>query len=84
MSLAVDLPLPSVAPLADDALAARLQHLLDHKTKPLGALGRLESLALRIGRILGTEAPVLRQPQMLVCAADHGLAARGVSAFQAM
>lgn len=81
MTLAVDLPLPAVAPLSDEALAARLQHLLDHKTKPLGALGRLESLALRIGRILGTEAPELRQPQMLVCAADHGLAARGVSAF---
>jgi len=78
---AVDLTLPEVPPLAEEALAVRLQHLLDHKTKPLGALGRLESLALRIGRILGTEAPVLQQPQMLVCAADHGLAARGVSAF---
>ncbi|GKS95483.1 nicotinate-nucleotide--dimethylbenzimidazole phosphoribosyltransferase [Acidovorax sp. SUPP2825] len=73
--------LPSVETLSDEAFAACLQHLLDHKAKPLGALGRLESLALRIGRILGTEAPELRQPQMLVCAADHGLAARGVSAF---
>jgi len=67
--------------IADDALAARLQHLLDHKTKPLGSLGRLEGLALRIGLILGNEAPTLQAPQMLVCAADHGLAARGVSAF---
>ncbi|MDA8520087.1 nicotinate-nucleotide--dimethylbenzimidazole phosphoribosyltransferase [Acidovorax sp. NCPPB 4044] len=73
--------LPEIAPLPDDGLAVRLQHRIDHKTKPLGALGRLESLAVRIGRILGTEAPELREPQMLVCAADHGIAARGVSAF---
>ena len=73
--------LPSVDDIADAALAARIQAALDDKTKPLGALGRIETLALRIGCILGTDAPVLVAPQMLVCAADHGLAARGVSAF---
>lgn len=62
-------------------MTARLQHVLDNKTKPLGSLGRLESLALRVGQILGSEAPQLQAPQMLVCAGDHGLAARGVSAF---
>jgi nicotinate-nucleotide--dimethylbenzimidazole phosphoribosyltransferase len=72
---------PTIPTLADPALAARLQHLLDHKTKPLGALGQLEALALRIGTIVGSTAPVLQQPHMLVCAADHGLAAQGVSAF---
>jgi len=73
--------LPSIDDLHDAALAARLQHAIDHKTKPLGALGRIEPLALRLGLILGTEAPVLQAPQMLVCAGDHGLAARGVSAY---
>ncbi|MBB1599150.1 nicotinate-nucleotide--dimethylbenzimidazole phosphoribosyltransferase [Variovorax sp. UMC13] len=73
--------LPEIPDLHDASLAARLQHLIDNKTKPLGALGKLEALALRIGAILGREAPVLAQPQMLVCAADHGLAARGVSAY---
>ena len=73
--------IPPIPDLHDAALTARLQHLLDHKTKPLGALGRIEPLALRIGQVLGSEAPQLEQPQMLVCAADHGLAARGVSAY---
>jgi nicotinate-nucleotide--dimethylbenzimidazole phosphoribosyltransferase len=62
-------------------LAQALQRQLDNKTKPLGSLGRIEALALRIGLILGSERPELRAPQMLVCAADHGLAARGVSAY---
>jgi nicotinate-nucleotide--dimethylbenzimidazole phosphoribosyltransferase len=73
--------IPDVRDIDDAALSARLQATLDNKTKPLGALGRIEALALRIGRILGTGAPVLAAPQMLVCAADHGLAARGVSAY---
>ena len=73
--------IPTIPDLHDAALSARLQHRIDHKTKPLGALGAIERLALRIGQILGSEAPQLEQPQMLVCAADHGLAARGVSAF---
>ncbi|GGH63986.1 nicotinate-nucleotide--dimethylbenzimidazole phosphoribosyltransferase [Comamonas phosphati] len=69
-------------PLLDDAdLAARVQHKLDFKTKPVGSLGQLEKLALRLACILGTEAPRLQAPQMLVFAADHGLAARGVSAY---
>lgn len=41
---------PEVADISDAALTARLQQRLDHKTKPQGALGRLEALALRIGK----------------------------------
>jgi nicotinate-nucleotide--dimethylbenzimidazole phosphoribosyltransferase len=71
----------NISDLQQPELAARLQHRLDNKTKPLGALGCLETLALRIGLILGSDVPALRDPQMLVCAADHGLAAHGVSAY---
>lgn len=53
-----------------------------HKTKPLGALGRLGALMRHRERILGSEAPVLPAPQILVCAADRGLKARRVSAFR--
>ncbi len=73
--------LPTIDDLDDAALSARLQHRLDGKTKPIGALGRLETLALRLGLVLGSEAPRLEQPQLVVFAADHGLAARGVSAY---
>jgi nicotinate-nucleotide--dimethylbenzimidazole phosphoribosyltransferase len=70
-----------IADIHDDALAARLQHRIDRKTKPLGALGRIESLALQIGLILGTDTPRLESPQLVVFAADHGIAAQGVSAY---
>lgn len=75
------LNLPAVADLRDEVLTRTLQHALDHKTKPLGSLGRLEALALRLGEVLGSEQPELQQPQMVVFAGDHGLAARGVSAY---
>jgi len=67
--------------LQNPALAAALQRRIDGKTKPLGALGQLEALMLRLGLILGSEQPRLVQPQLLVFAADHGLAAQGVSAY---
>ena len=73
--------LPTLADIHNPALCAALQHKLNNKTKPLGSLGRIEALAQQIGEILGTETPALCEPQMVVFAGDHGLTARGISAF---
>ena len=73
--------LPAIEPIANAALAARLQHKIDNKTKPLGALGQLESLALQLALIQRSETLEFKAPQMVVFAADHGVAAEGVSAF---
>ena len=73
--------LPDISSTFDAALAAELQHKIDHKTKPLGALGQLENLALQLGLIQRSQMLALHAPQMIVFAADHGVAAEGVSAF---
>jgi nicotinate-nucleotide--dimethylbenzimidazole phosphoribosyltransferase len=75
------LTLPPIDDLHDEGLTTRVQTALDQKTKPRGALGRLESLALKLAQIQGRDQPALEHPQMVVFAGDHGLAARGVSAF---
>ena len=62
-------------------LAYELQHKIDFKTKPLGALGFLEQLAHKIGMVQQTTSPKLIKPHMVVFAADHGIATAGVSAY---
>ena len=65
----------------DGALQPRFQSRIDRKTKPVGALGRLETLALQIALIQQPEEPAIRSPHMLVFAGDHGAARAGVSAY---
>lgn len=73
--------LPTIASTANPSLQASLRHQIDHKTKPLGALGQIEILALQLGLIQQSGRIELRQPQVVVFAADHGLADEGVSAY---
>jgi nicotinate-nucleotide--dimethylbenzimidazole phosphoribosyltransferase len=65
----------------DRALEKALWHKVDRKTKPPGALGRLEALAVQIGLIQQSLTPQLCQPQLLVFAGDHGAARAGISAY---
>jgi nicotinate-nucleotide--dimethylbenzimidazole phosphoribosyltransferase len=66
---------------ANEDLQKSVQHKIDFKTKPIGALGRLEELALQICVIQKTESPKLNSPHILIFAADHGIANEGVSAY---
>lgn len=58
-----------------------IQHAIDTKTKPLGALGVIETLAAQIARIQGTLTPRLDRCRLIIFAGDHGIAAEGVSAY---
>jgi nicotinate-nucleotide--dimethylbenzimidazole phosphoribosyltransferase len=68
---------PPVDVAAGDAARARQLQL----TKPPGSLGRLEDLACWFAARLGNPVPAQPQCEVFVFAADHGVAARGVSAF---
>ncbi len=72
--------LAAIAPV-DDALALPVQTHLDSLTKPRGSLGRLEALALQLACLSGSSQPSVSHPAVIVFAADHGIAAEGVSAF---
>ncbi|WP_189524764.1 nicotinate-nucleotide--dimethylbenzimidazole phosphoribosyltransferase [Methylophilus medardicus] len=70
-----------IEPTHNATLRAALIQQIDQKTKPIGALGRLEALALQLGLVQQTQQPSLQQPTMLVFAADHGIVAEGVSPY---
>lgn len=65
----------------NEAWLSRGQAHLDVLTKPLGSLGRLEELAARIVAIQETTSPSVDRKAVFIFAADHGVAAEGVSAY---
>jgi nicotinate-nucleotide--dimethylbenzimidazole phosphoribosyltransferase len=70
----------AVPPLDRD-LEPRLRQLIDSKAKPLGALGRIEEIALHIGLVTNSLKPDLGRAALVVFAGDHGVVAEGVTAY---
>lgn len=58
-------------------LKEQLLHKINTKTKPAGALGVLEQLALQAGLVQQTLSPTINKPHIVVFAGDHGIAAAG-------
>ena len=71
------------APAPDAAASAAAQERNGQLTKPPGALGRLEDLAIWYAGWRGNPRPTLERPQIIVFAGNHGVCAQGVSAFPA-
>ncbi|MDE6522134.1 MAG: nicotinate-nucleotide--dimethylbenzimidazole phosphoribosyltransferase [Muribaculaceae bacterium] len=63
----------------DRSLEEDIVNKIDNLTKPKGALGRLEELALQIGLIQHSLSPQLHKPHNVLFAADHGILEEGVS-----
>lgn len=53
----------------------------DQLTKPLGSLGKLEEIGIRLAGIQGTVFPTVEQRAVVVMCGDHGVVAEGVSAY---
>ncbi|MBF0284624.1 MAG: nicotinate-nucleotide--dimethylbenzimidazole phosphoribosyltransferase [Magnetococcales bacterium] len=70
-------PVKPLSQKALDAARARQAQL----TKPQGALGMLECLAVRLAGMQGVEAPSAKRVRIVVFAGDHGVTAAGISAF---
>ena len=77
---ALQAAIDAIGPL-DEAAMSAAQARVDSLTKPPGSLGRLEAVVVQLAGITGEVGPRLVPRAVVVVAADHGVAARGVSAY---
>ena len=70
-------------PATDEGARAGAEARNGQLTKPPGALGRLEDLAIWYAGWRGDAKPALTAPQIIIFAGNHGVCAQGVSAFPA-
>jgi nicotinate-nucleotide--dimethylbenzimidazole phosphoribosyltransferase len=67
---------PTANPLLEQALLVKLRR----REGPLGGMGELEPVAVRLGLLQHSLKPRFREPQLVIFAADHGLAVDGIHA----
>ena len=70
-----------VIPPIDEHARQQAQARQNSLTKPTGSLGRLEQLSIDLAGMTGRMDPPLRDRVVFTLAADHGVAAEGVSAY---
>jgi nicotinate-nucleotide--dimethylbenzimidazole phosphoribosyltransferase len=80
MSELLNRTLAEIKPL-DKAAMSSAQERQNSLTKPAGSLGRLEELSIQMAGIQGKAIPSIRDKAIIVMAADHGVVARGTSAY---
>ena len=76
MSVNRSLITPTSNPLLEQALIEKLQR----RSEATGSLGELVPVAVRLGLMQNSLKPRFRDPQLVIFAADHGLAVEGVAA----
>lgn len=80
MAYSLNQALEAIKPLDKLSMAAARSRQ-DTLTKPTGSLGRLEELSIQIAGIQGKPIPQIKHKGIIVMAADHGVVARGTSAY---
>ena len=82
MNFDIETIIRGIVPVSTENLDQAQKHL-DSLTKPPGSLGRLEELGRRYAAIKDLDSPQVRNKEVYIFAADHGVAQQGVSAFPA-
>ena len=67
-----------ISPTSNPLLEQALRKKLERRAETTGGLGELEPLAVRLGLIQNTLKPRFRTPQIVIFAADHGIAVEGL------
>ena len=67
-----------IAPTSNPLLERSLLEKLSRRAEATGSLGKLEPLAVRLGLMQNTLKPRFRDPQLVLFAADHGMAVDGI------
>lgn len=68
-------------PALNEEMGEKVEAYIDTLTKPIGSLGRLETIAVQLAEMTGEPFPVISPPGALLFASDHGVTEEGVSAY---